>query len=293
MEEIIGEKWIWVVKIWDAKTYNELATVVRAQPINAVAFSPDGKFLAVALSSTPGEVKVYDCADFKERASFPMVGYAMAVVFSPDGQHLAAASEGEKEKPGLVKVWAVGTWQERSTFRSFMHFLIPIAFSPDSTTLALGDSRPGTHSPSIVRFADPVSGLIRSSIDVQPGGVHKLAYFPDGRTLLVITGWGPWKLWDLATGQEKAAPGLSQCYGRPSAGPAISPDGTCLAIGSYRSGSYQQGHICFWDIPRAKAKPGWAFDRLILSSLVFSPDGKRLAGGGNLHGGVVKVWAFP
>src|SRR5262249_50870173 len=95
-----GPQYYGMVKIWDAHSCEELVTLPEVGRVNSIAFSPDGKWLAIACANAlrgadpiAGRVKVYECRNFNERADLPLVGNATWVVFSPDGKWLAAAGD--------------------------------------------------------------------------------------------------------------------------------------------------------------------------------------------------------
>jgi hypothetical protein len=72
-----------------------LARITHDGPVTAVAFSPDGQFLATAsgdIGQTKGEARLVAVADGRERARITHDDAVRAVAFSPDGQFLATAS---------------------------------------------------------------------------------------------------------------------------------------------------------------------------------------------------------
>jgi WD40 repeat protein len=96
--------WDKVVRVWEAATGKELATLKghEGEYVRSVAFSPDGKRLA----SVGGDkvVRMWDVVSGKEL--FALKGHTAdvwGVTFSPDGKRLATASW-----DGSVMVWDVG-----------------------------------------------------------------------------------------------------------------------------------------------------------------------------------------
>ena len=68
----------------------ERARITHDGPVRAVAFSPDGKFLATA--SWDKTARIVAVADGRERARITHDAAVAAVAFSPDGKSLATAS---------------------------------------------------------------------------------------------------------------------------------------------------------------------------------------------------------
>lgn len=96
----------------------------RNAPINSVAFSPDGKTLAVGCYGIPCRVQVWDVPSGREKATLEAKGPATAFYFvpslawSPDGKHLAAACTGPYVGFRYVTVWEAATGKERLTFKA-------------------------------------------------------------------------------------------------------------------------------------------------------------------------------
>ena len=102
--------------------------------IEAIAYSPDGRLMAVA-AGTParlGEVKL-----FRSESGEPVADLAFAadsfldVAFSPDGKTLAAAGSDR-----TVRLWSVADQMELATIEDHADWVTAVAFSPDGNRLA-------------------------------------------------------------------------------------------------------------------------------------------------------------
>jgi WD40 repeat protein len=106
----------------------ELARITHDGPVQAVAFSPDGKTLATA--SKDNTARLVAAADGRELARIAHDAEVGAVAFSPDGKTLATASMDNTAR--LVAV-ADGRELARITHDGPVQ---AVAFSPDGKTLA-------------------------------------------------------------------------------------------------------------------------------------------------------------
>ncbi|MGD9647803.1 MAG: WD40 repeat domain-containing protein, partial [Pirellulales bacterium] len=137
--------------------------------------------------------------------------------------------------------------------------------------LALGAARLAADElPPIAKHADWVTAV---------------AFSPDGQTLATVGGEtllyrpGYVKLWDLATGQEKAnLEGHTACVWSV----AFSPDGKWLATSSY------DRQLKLWDLAAGKEQATLSGHKNWVTSVVFSPDSATLASAS--EDGTIRLW---
>src|SRR5262245_2302458 len=256
------------VKLWDAKTRQELATLKgHKSNVTSVAFSPDGRTLASG--SGDSTVKLWDAKTGQELATLNgQAGRVSSVAFSPDGRTLASGSE-----DGTVTLWDAKTGAEQATLKGSVVTVSSVAFSPDGRALAggTGDKR--------VKLWDAKTGQELATLKGDVVSVWSVAFSPDGRTLASGSDDSTVKLWDAKTGQELTT---LKGHGDFVYSVAFSPDGRTLASGS------DDSMVKLWD-----AKTGWELATLIghgesVLSVTFSPDGRTLASGSGES--TVKLW---
>jgi RNA polymerase sigma factor (sigma-70 family) len=268
-----GEK---QVRFWDVRAKKELEPLPfepgwsRRFPdvgVYDVAFSQDGKFLAVTYQMETG---VWDLAARKEvrrlKGNGPGLSYP---VFSRDGKKLAAA-DGR-----AVDMWDLTTGKPCHDF-GHGYAIDAVAFSPDGRTIVTG----ATYSDHDVRSWDAITGKIKGRWRGHKGGIEAIVYAPDGKLVASSSEDGTVRLWDAATGKEVGR--LDARDGMVGA-IAFSPDGKTLVAG----GEHKVVH--FWDVAtrrevRALDNPG---GRTL--SLAFSPDGQTLATRA-LGDSLVRIW---
>jgi WD40 repeat protein len=201
-----------------------------------------------------------------------------------------------------------------ATFRHPLGTVFALAYSPDGTSVAVGDDNgdiclfraaSGDFTMRCVGHADVVWGLAFSPdgntlasasfdntirlwstrdghcVNVlmgHRGWIFDLAFSPDGRTLASVSEDGTCRLWEVQSGAWTSPavdePGFLSCV-------AFSPDGQRLAVGG-KSGVVSLFHL---SDPRAPLRLERHATRV--SELAFSPDGELLASGG---GGQIHLW---
>ena len=236
-----------------------------------IAFSPDGRRLAVATSMG---VWLYDAETFDELAL--LTGHKeeiTTVAFSPNGKILVSGSG--FHFPGTLKLWDVETGQNIDTFQVEGGSTDSVSFSPNGKMLAWAG-----------RLWDIEK---RQQLDVlHDNKLFDVAFSPDGK-ILAGTGIsivkrlaaGIIKLYDVETGRLINTLTATQHtildeWTKRVESIAFSPNGQLLA-----SGSADDGTIRLWDIETGQniatftAKQGNGNSTCV----VFSPDGTKLAVG--------------
>jgi WD40 repeat protein len=98
---------------------------------SGAAFSPDGKFFAVA--SALGYARVWDAKTWREVAMLPgFLRGASSVVFSPDGTRLATGSGAGAQ---ALKLWDTDSWQDVITLPGSGSLFGVTLFSPDGNSV--------------------------------------------------------------------------------------------------------------------------------------------------------------
>lgn len=188
-----------VAQLWNLATCKPIATLEPSRgPMRALAFSPDGKLLAVATQTFPsiGDVRFWDVSTGKAHSTLE-AGGVDCIAFSPDGKKLVAGCGSRRDRskndpPHHVRLWDVGA---ASSLQSFRHEfrLMCIAYSPDGTTVAAG-SEGGE-----LALWDTATEKLRCDVPDQRGYILSVAFTRDGKTLVSTNGDGEVRCWDVAT----------------------------------------------------------------------------------------------
>jgi WD40 repeat protein len=168
-------------RFWNTSSGEELKEVSLGERLGFVAFSPEGRTLAVRNRD------FVDIWDLQTHHSLHTLNGSKSIGgpfwFSPDGTRLAAWN-GE----GTIKIWNARTgqemhWnartgQELDTLSGHRGSISSIAISPDGKTLAsIGSDR-------AVKLWDIRTGQEVASLEVQTGFIRCLAFTPDGTKLV-------------------------------------------------------------------------------------------------------------
>jgi WD40 repeat protein len=209
--------------LWNMTTGHLVATITQANSAespHSLAFSPDGKTLAVG--SAAG-IELRDVATMATTATinWPGSGAVSSLAFSPDGTMLGAADLGGN---GAYLLDVATGSQIARLGTPGMGAYTAVAFSPDGKTLAAGADNGtvlwdvATQRP-IATFGTSGTGPIISG-----------AFSPDGKTL-ATGGFNGAALWNPATQQRVAVIRHLQMPADTTA-VAFSPDSAILATSS-------------------------------------------------------------
>jgi hypothetical protein len=324
-----GEAAPFEVFVVNAAKASVVTTLKGKGPVEGLAFSPDGKWLAVAGGpldplggelgdGEPAELVVFDVpaftARFTAKARVPGAGF-VDLAWSADSKSLHAIDGPVDYAPGTAEVrrWNVPAFTEHEQViraadgRAFT----ALAVSEGGRTLAVAERIRVPRITRLIRLFDLRDGTERLSFNVGDDiEGTRLGFTPDDKTVGVFDRRGA-SWWDLATGRTArsgAARFASQPAGLSYIGSwsSLSPDGGWQARGYEKHPGL--GHLS-WDddekeyggfvdvTERATAKiRTWRVSQAQEPPAVaFSPDGTKLAGTVRQPGGgsILIFWAAP
>lgn len=231
-----------IVKCYDLTTLAVTYLVRVDDPISALAFSPDGKTMAVGSGRA---VRIWSLGADATRRVQAEQGYVSDVVFSPDGESVASISD-------RIYLWQA---TDGMLVRSFGGGGGMLEFMPDGSTLvASGQNLPiwNVHDGAKVRDLKPMNGYTtRLSHDGQSIAVNTCYYSCNDPIYLLRTSDGS-QITTLPPGKKIA----------------FTPDDQIVAVGSWNA------------VSLARVSDGLVLRTITVNpephDLMFSPDGKTL-----------------
>jgi WD40 repeat protein len=149
--------------------------------VRALAFSKDGKYLAVAegVPSVSGAIRLLDLATGAVTATLAEAKDEMfALAFSPDGKWLAAGGA-----DAIVRVWTLADRKPVAELKAHTDWITSLAFSPNSRLLASGSND------KTVQIWDTADWKAAVSLpQTVTEAVSGVAFSPDGSMLTFAVG---------------------------------------------------------------------------------------------------------
>ena len=160
---------------------------VKKSALPSLAFSPDGRFLAIAGFDRPTEVR--EARTGKLVARLRIDDFARSVGFSPDGRFLAMGLT-----DGRTQLWSTESWKPVGrALEGQRTRVISVTFTPDSRTLATS-AADGT-----VLLWDVATGKqIGSPLSVAPESYVSSVLSRDGTRLFAVSNQGPGVRWEIS-----------------------------------------------------------------------------------------------
>lgn len=246
-----------VISTANAAQLAQVAVLGHGQA-NDLAFTPNGKLLAVATSIgvLVTETRAPDATQRMAGTEF----FASAVAVNPSGTRVASGGWDYS-----LRVWNLDTGQPLLESYDHQAGVGAVAFSPDGATLAsAGDDLS-------IRLWDADKLSIRAVVSGIPARVYALAFSPDSTLLAGTDDAGTVHLWDVAAGAEVAALAGHTTTARAL---AFLPDGTLVSADDI-------GHIILWDVAaRAQITTLQNFE-IPVQDMALAPDGLLLTVGGD------------
>lgn len=217
------------IRIYDAES-GVSTQALNGQPSfsGAAAYDRDNGLLA--LGGSDGSIKVWDVANRQSLVTINAHTLPIAyLAFSSDGERLASVSTDNS-----VRAW---DWRNRQSTAEMKVTASKIAFSPDGSQLAVGET-------TQITIWNPQNGTLTNTLSTGPRTVTDLLiYSPDGQYIINGGSIQSLTVWDSQSGKlVNTLPGA----GGEENSIAFSQDGTLLAT------SVLGGDVLLWDTTKMR-----------------------------------------
>ena len=313
----LGSGEVFVVDVAQASV---TATLKATGWVQGLAFSPDGKWLAVATRQpappgpAPAELVVFDVPAFTPKFTAKAGGAETGFIdlaWTADSKALHAIEGPADFVAGSSEIrrWDVPAFAEQPAIR-VPQTLRGLAVSPDGRTLAVAEK--AASNARLIRLFDLGQGKEQASFKIgDDNGTPRLGFTPDGKAVGVYDGHQlalSW--WEVVTGRP-AEPNPARFAIQPAglggdpSHSSLSPNGSRLARGYERHrglgdlgwDNREKEFGAFVDLTEVAAAKtrNWRLGHAAYAPAVaFSPDETRLAGTvGQSSGGAILIWAVP
>ena len=209
---------------------------------------------------------------------------AASIIYSPDGNTIATA----RKRDNTVYLWDVATGKSKGTLERVGRGSIKsFVYSPDGHTIATA----GGWEDNVVQLWNAETGVHKTTLTGHTKQVNSVAYSPDGNTIISGGMDGTVRLWDVATGKQKATlkhisgiASLLPWYYVPVNAVAFSLDGYTIATAGWNR------KLQLWDTQTTKLKTTLIGHTGSIDSVVYSSDGKMIATAGGWNDHTVRLW---
>ncbi|MEM7134386.1 MAG: BTAD domain-containing putative transcriptional regulator [Chloroflexota bacterium] len=245
---------------------SDLATSVFTDimgPIFDLAFSPDGKEIAIATGD--GEIRLHRLADRTLIRSFPTDENRPihAVAFGMDGQtpgQTLIGTSGER----TICIWDKETGRIIQKLSGHQGIIQTIACNIDGI-IASGDSE------KTICLWDAHTGKLHHTLTGHSDWVNKVVFSPDGQTLASASFDKTVRLWETSTGETVH---IFDGHEQIVRAAAFDADGRFIATGG------EEHVVRVWNVAQGKIQYECHGHTSAVWSVAFSPDGKLLASAG-------------
>jgi WD40 repeat protein len=300
------------VRIWSRTQAGPLAELAGIRGMTAAAFSPDGRWLAIAPQGA-GTIELWNPRTVERLRVLDAAGAVVhRIVFAPDGRRVAASLESSAED-GSVRVWGVADGEAEAVLAGHERGAVGLAFNTDGARL-LTTSGDGTVRlwevtsgrrlleipPEIAirrlelgavlgldgtRIASPTRTLLDAetgaNVEQLPsqGNLTVMAVSPDGELFASGVATGTVYVYEFATGRLVARLAGHSLAVRAA---AFSADGTRLATASI------DGTARLWDVRAAMEIRVFSGHEAPVEEVFLTPDARRIVTAS--RDGTVRIW---
>jgi len=265
------------IQIWDFASGKPLLALGEDQrSVQSLAFSPDGAFLAAAVSIgiRSHAVRIWDISSGKLLHDMREHSQTINdIAYSPNGKRIASVGNDNS-----LRIWNTTYGTLESTEKQTKNNLMAVAYSPDGKKIITTENWEGG-----IKVWDAVNVRLMHSFAGHADWVLSVAYSPNGKEFATGSRDGSVYVWDADTGKKIRVlrdPELDAVNAV-----VYSPDGT------YVAGATRSQRIMVWQDAAGKLVNFYEGHQLSVTALSFASGGRYLVSAG--LDGTVRIWNGP
>jgi len=237
----------------------ELPTTRAGNAVSALAFSPDGRFLACGYAFSDSSIQLWDIRAGTLKATFEgHRGWVGHLCFGSEGKTLYSGSA-----DSTIRIWDSDTRKPIGVLQGHTDGISGLALVPDESAL-VSCGLDGT-----ARLWAPAAGRRRGSHSTLPipVGAYSAPFTADSRRFITVSPEHPTIIWDTASATElERIPAL----GTNNFSVDISPDERLLAVGAL------DGRVKIWNLADRRLVRTFRPQSIPIFRVSFWEGGRRL-----------------
>ncbi|MDL4773911.1 WD40 repeat domain-containing serine/threonine protein kinase [Actinomadura xylanilytica] len=264
------------ITLWDVGTGRALRTIDKTGWVSALAFSPNGEFVASSASNA-GALLVWDAATGRIRVNVRTGQFGLnSVAYSPDGRTIAGVNPD-------ARLFDAADGRTLATFDLGHSGVNAVAFSPDGKVIAVGTDGFYKKSPgNTVQLLDGRTLRKRGQLVGHTESVTGVAFSPDGKRVASSGADQTVRIWDVA---ERRAVRVIKAGEASVKDARFSRDGTAVL------GACSDRTVRMWNLATGALTATLVGHSQAVERIALTPDGGTVAGvGGSKSDGSVTLW---
>jgi WD40 repeat protein len=278
------------VKIWtfDGKSLAPEGTVLQKDGTAEVAFSPDGKLLAVgcipsrdplypSLPGTPLPIDLYDVGSWTRRRMLTGISSDVAgVAFSPDGRYVIALESDNYGAGDLLALPVDGSSPQPALPLTIPPWWLAVASTASGGSVAVAVAS-RIDQVALLSFSDGqfTAPTLFSATGDPSVDVWAIGFSPDASFLAAGGDDNVFQYWNVPF--QSATPASTPFnVGKSLTTLAFSPDNDYVAVAA--GGGYEAGELTVWDLLTHTVRGNFT-PTYVPFAIAYAPSGKAIAGG--------------
>ncbi|KAK3823378.1 MAG: WD40-repeat-containing domain protein [Benniella sp.] len=268
----------WTVRLWNSASGELRATLSQSFYVNWVAYSPQGRHIAVAVLDWT--VQIWDVTT--EENIQELQGHndqVQCVAYSPNGQQTASCADtsdrilsprnqvASSSIDMTVRLWDVESGTCHIVLTGHLSAVISIAYSLKGEQIVSGSSD------SSVKLWDVETGRCFQTLTGHTNSIDSVAYSPNGTQVASGSTDMMARLWDVSGAMSRFTP---DCHSSAICGIRCSPEGDMVASCS------SDRTIRLWDSETGDCRKTLSGHGNSVFSIAFSPQGDRMVSGSDV-----------